>query len=105
MELTGLVSFSFSAAHTDSELRRHPPTPGKAGSLFPTWHSLGRRGQGILNSTAFVLLWGQMHATNPFCGKTCFWKPQTLIKARLIVKKQSSSIGKTGKGVSKHKQA
>lgn len=44
MELTGLVSFSFSAAHTDSELRRHPPTPGKPGSLFPTRHSLGRRG-------------------------------------------------------------
>lgn len=54
---------------------------------------------------SFVLLWGQTNATNPFCGQTRFWKPQTLIKARLIVKKQSSSIGKTGKGVSKHKQA
>lgn len=86
-------------AFTDAWQTREPFAPPGT-----TWGGT-EFGQGILNSKEFGLLWGQIDATDLFWGETRFWKPWTLIKERLIVKKQSSSIRETGKGVSKHKQA
>lgn len=92
-------------------LLRRPLTPGKAGSRSPTWHSRGKRefGHGVLSSRGVGATLG-LHAGH-------FLQENTLLEAtdsnqrkvnsgkKKKKNQQSSSIRKTGKGVSKHEQA